>query len=340
MDLQKTKTAYIASLPSAREDQLQLSNFHSLLMKEEKLRGLYAHSPLGIALTDMQGRYIDFNKPFRHTCGYAEQELKTLDYWTLTPKEYEAQEAIQLQLLERTGYYGPYEKEYVHTDGSRIPLRLSGMLVTGPNGQPRIWSIVENRPTGRPNSVTPGRGTHWQADKAAFDKVLRAYFALADLQETVGATALSELDNAFYRMVEMMMLNPGLFLDSESGVNTRTDARTLNQLCDYITSNLDQTLTLAILERFSGLSARALQYAFRRKFGCTPMQWVRRQRLESVHRLLSSPPRHQGSNPGGGKVTAIALSCGFTHLGAFAGYYYARYGERPSETLARTQRRY
>jgi diguanylate cyclase (GGDEF)-like protein/PAS domain S-box-containing protein len=116
----------------------------TLRESEEKLRGLYELSPLGIALSDMIGRYVEFNESFRHICGYTEKELKALDYWALTPKKYEADEALQLNALTGTGHYGPYEKEYVRKDGSLIPLRLSGVMVTGRNGQKYIWSIVEN----------------------------------------------------------------------------------------------------------------------------------------------------------------------------------------------------
>ncbi|MBL1263743.1 sensor domain-containing protein [Methylomicrobium sp. RS1] len=111
---------------------------------EEKLRGLYELSPLGIALTDMKGRFIEFNEAFRRICGYSADELKNLDYWALTPQEYESQEAEQLESLLRVGYYGPYEKEYRNKSGQRIPLRLNGMLVSGPHGQRYIWSIMED----------------------------------------------------------------------------------------------------------------------------------------------------------------------------------------------------
>jgi len=67
-----------------------------------------------------------------------------LDYWTLTPRKYEAEEAVQLDSLARTGYYGPYEKEYRRKDGTMIPLCLNGMLVTGADGQRYIWSIIED----------------------------------------------------------------------------------------------------------------------------------------------------------------------------------------------------
>ena len=116
----------------------------ALRESELRLRGLYEAPHVGIALTDMQGRYLQFNDAFRNICGYSAEELRTLDYWQLTPKKYEAQEAQQLEALLRTGHYGPYEKEYVRKDGRRIPLQLNGALLKGRDGQNYIWSIVED----------------------------------------------------------------------------------------------------------------------------------------------------------------------------------------------------
>jgi diguanylate cyclase (GGDEF)-like protein/PAS domain S-box-containing protein len=116
----------------------------NLRASEIKLRGLYELSPLGIALADMDGRYVEFNQAFQDICGYSADELKAVDYWTLTPRKYAADEARQLESLERTGRYGPYEKEYIRKDGSLIPLRLNGMLITGDDGQRYIWSLVED----------------------------------------------------------------------------------------------------------------------------------------------------------------------------------------------------
>lgn len=111
---------------------------------EEKLRGLYELSPIGIALTDMSGRYVEFNKAFERICGYSDEELRVMDYWKLTPKKYEGEEARQLESLKRTGYYGPYEKEYRRKDGSLVPIRLNGMLLTLRGEEPYIWSLVED----------------------------------------------------------------------------------------------------------------------------------------------------------------------------------------------------
>lgn len=115
-----------------------------LRANEEKLRGLFELSPMGIALTDMQGRYIEFNQAFMDICGYNRTELDQLDYWVLTPKDYAEEEAKQLDLLNTQGYYGPYEKEYVRKDGSHVPLRLNGVRIHDQAGTPYIWSLVED----------------------------------------------------------------------------------------------------------------------------------------------------------------------------------------------------
>ena len=117
---------------------------NNLRISQDKLNRLFELSPLGIALTDMQGHYLEFNEAFRQICDYPADQLKALDYWELTPKEYAADEQRQLETLVRSGRYGPYEKEYIRRDGSRIPLRLNGVLVTDREGRQFIWSIIED----------------------------------------------------------------------------------------------------------------------------------------------------------------------------------------------------
>lgn len=125
--------------------QAERSQMESVLKdREQKLRGLYELSPLGVALTDMQGRFVEFNQAFQNICGYSEAELKNIGYWELTPRKYAADETQQIESLLRTGHYGPYEKEYIRKDGSLVPLRLNGLLIDGEKDQKYIWSIIED----------------------------------------------------------------------------------------------------------------------------------------------------------------------------------------------------
>ncbi|WP_199249075.1 PAS domain S-box protein [[Phormidium] sp. ETS-05] len=114
----------------------------TLRASEDKLRSLFDLSPLGIALNDMQGKFIETNTAFETITGYNKEELTQLTYWELTPSQYADDEARQLELLQTTGRYGPYQKEYIHKAGHRVPVELMGMVVTGADGQQYIWSII------------------------------------------------------------------------------------------------------------------------------------------------------------------------------------------------------
>ncbi|KIL96781.1 Phytochrome two-component sensor histidine kinase Cyanobacterial phytochrome B [Paramagnetospirillum magnetotacticum MS-1] len=116
----------------------------ALAEKEAKLRGLFELSPLGIALNRLDGSFVEFNSAYLKITGYEGQELLSLDYWRLTPPHYREQEAAQLEALNTTGRYGPYEKDYIRKDGSTVPVRLLGMIVHGKDGTPFIWSLVED----------------------------------------------------------------------------------------------------------------------------------------------------------------------------------------------------
>ena len=146
----------------------------NLRVSEEKLRGLYELSPLGIALTDMDGRYVEFNEAFRQISGYSEEELKKLDYWTLTPQDYEPQEIIQWESLSRTGRYGPYEKAYRRKNGERVPVQLNGMLVTGRDEQKYVWSIVEDITDRKRHEEQLERTAHYDALTGIPNRVLLA----------------------------------------------------------------------------------------------------------------------------------------------------------------------
>ncbi|HEY9198560.1 MAG TPA: PAS domain S-box protein, partial [Gammaproteobacteria bacterium] len=165
----------------------------TLRESEEKLRGLYELSPLGIALTDMQGRYIEFNAAFSRISGYTMEELQVLDYWALTPKKYAAEEARQLESLQRDGHYGPYEKEYIRKDGRAVPLRLNGMLITRSDGNRYIWSIVED--------ITDWR----QAEKALYTQIEKNQALLRNASDGIHILDMSgtviEVSDSFCRML-------------------------------------------------------------------------------------------------------------------------------------------
>ena len=111
----------------ARSDQL-------LRESEEKFKALFALSPLGMARVSWDGRFLQVNDSFARIIGRQPAEVLTLSYWDVTPREYEAQEQAILTTLQKTGRFGPFEKEYLHRDGHRVPIVINGMLVQAPGG--------------------------------------------------------------------------------------------------------------------------------------------------------------------------------------------------------------
>ncbi len=60
--------------------------------------------------------------------------------------------------------------------------------------------------------------------------------------------------------------------------------------------------------------------------GLTPVEYVRRHRLEQLHAALSTGDPQSN-------ITAKMLDCGITNFGRYAHYYRQQYGCSPSETL-------
>ena len=100
----------------------------------------------------------------------------------------------------------------------------------------------------------------------------------------------------------------------------------LDPLLTFILGHLQEPLSLSTLERVSNYSRRTLQYAFHDHCGCSPMQWIRQQRLARAHQRLLHPQP-------GDTVTAISTACGYRSLSRFNVDYKKTYGARPSIVL-------
>ncbi|MFY0641191.1 MAG: PAS domain S-box protein, partial [Bermanella sp.] len=110
-----------------------------------RLKALFELSPIGIALNDFEtGEYLSVNNRLAEDTGYTLQELERLSYWDLTPKKYQQDEEKQIESLNKTGFYGPYEKEYINKQGEVYPILLNGVLIQDSKGRNLIWSFVQN----------------------------------------------------------------------------------------------------------------------------------------------------------------------------------------------------
>jgi AraC-like DNA-binding protein len=102
---------------------------------------------------------------------------------------------------------------------------------------------------------------------------------------------------------------------------------TVQRAVDFIHDHAREDLSAADVAAAAGVTIRAVQLAFRTHLDTTPMRYLRRIRLEHVHRQL------RAADPARESVPAIAAQWGFASLGRFTRYYRQAYGVMPQETL-------
>ena len=117
--------------------------YQKLYESEQYNRTLFESSSIGLSVCTMDGTFIDINQSFANIIGRSIDDIKRLTYREITPEDFTIQEELLLKSLVEKKHYGPYEKEYFHSNGNRIPVRLSVRLINR-NGQPLIWSNVQD----------------------------------------------------------------------------------------------------------------------------------------------------------------------------------------------------
>src|SRR5580700_3511629 len=118
----------------------------ALRKSEERWRSVFENSAIGVALTDLNGRFLATNHVYQTIVGYTEEELRALRFLDVTHEDYrEANWALITELLEGKRRQFQIEKEYLHKDGSSIWVSNNVSLVPGTERVPRfIMALSED----------------------------------------------------------------------------------------------------------------------------------------------------------------------------------------------------
>lgn len=107
------------------------------------------------------------------------------------------------------------------------------------------------------------------------------------------------------------------------------EASAVRRATAFIDERAGDPIGLIDIAGAARVGPRALQTAFRRHLGTTPVEYLREVRMQGAHRdLLAADPAT------GATVALIAGRWGFAHHGRFAAAYRERFGQTPSRTLA------
>jgi AraC-like DNA-binding protein len=141
--------------------------------------------------------------------------------------------------------------------------------------------------------------------------------------------SMMRLDDLILRLLAMLLV-PQLLEGAELDGDRRhpEGGFPLAELVEWLLAHLDTPISLSQIEQRSCYSRRSIQAMFNKRFGCGPMQWLRRQRLDRALGILQNQPATAS-------VAAVAQACGYLSPAAFSRDFVARYGIRPSALLPR-----
>src|SRR5579862_914745 len=125
----------------------------ALYKSEERWRSVFENSAIGVALTDLDGRFLATNPVYQKMVGYSEEELRALSFIDVTHEDYrEANWALAAELLDGKRQQFQIEKQYRRKDGRCIWVRNNVSLVPGTERVPRFIMALSEDITERKNA--------------------------------------------------------------------------------------------------------------------------------------------------------------------------------------------
>jgi formate hydrogenlyase transcriptional activator len=118
----------------------------ALRKSEERWRGVYDNSAIGVALTDVSGRFIAVNRAYEKMVGYTEEDLRKLAFLDITHEDNAAlNRELITDLLEGKRKQFQIEKQYRRKDGSLMWVSNNVSLVPGTESMPQfIMALSED----------------------------------------------------------------------------------------------------------------------------------------------------------------------------------------------------
>jgi AraC-like DNA-binding protein len=124
----------------------------------------------------------------------------------------------------------------------------------------------------------------------------------------------------------MLSAAPHNHSDSLDEPMNRATAWHVGRARDYVHEHLSEGISITDIAARVGVTPRTLQNGFRRAFNLTPAEYIRRARVDALHRALLAADAGAG-------VTNLMMNVGIVNFGRYAQYYREQIGVSPSTTL-------
>src|SRR4051812_14714616 len=118
---------------------------------QDRYRKIFQYAATGIAVGELNGRYVQSNQAYRDLVGYTDDELHGLAFFTLIhPDDREDNLAEVQRLINGEAPYFHIENRYIKKSGETVWVRKFGSLFTDANGTPAylialVTDVTERR---------------------------------------------------------------------------------------------------------------------------------------------------------------------------------------------------
>jgi len=192
-------------------------------------------------------------------------------------------------------------------EATRLEVKIRQLIAPGMDSE--HW----RRKLRRPLLIEPGSGG-WSELGEGLNRLLGLFEVLEGIEP--GLAMRLGLDASLEGLVAVLLLESALGPEAvklvEAGdASLHAGDAAFEALLARIRANLADPLDLTTLETWAQRSRRELQVVFRDRLGCTPMQWVRHERLRWARRRLEQPEP-------GDTVASIARASGYSSASHFS----------------------
>ena len=202
---------------------------------EAKFRRIFESDMFGMVFWKYDGQIVDANDVFLRMVGYSREELSSgmINWKAMTPPEYVEADNQELNQLVATGIARPFEKEYIHKDGRRVPVLIGRTTldgVPGTGGIAYVFDISERKQA--------------EADRARLLASEEAAREASRLKSEFLANMSHEIRTPLNAVIGMA----GLLLDTIMGGEQREYAETIKSSGDALLTLINDILDMSKIE--------------------------------------------------------------------------------------------
>ncbi|MFC7517766.1 PAS domain S-box protein [Herbaspirillum sp. GCM10030257] len=108
--------------------------------RQDLFQHAFEHSAIGMALTSLDGRFIDANEALARIVGYTKAELEAMSFQDIThPDDLDIDLHLADELVKGEIPFYNLEKRYIHRNGHSVWAMLTCSLVRHESGQPELF---------------------------------------------------------------------------------------------------------------------------------------------------------------------------------------------------------